>query len=285
VLKRICWLLIAAALSTAVLAQSDVRGSSDYPLLKRFPLSWIEGYQQRHTPEYLLMLSELKRVNNVVVADRRKPLEGELTRITYRIPEPHLPIDALNHFRQQIEAQGGEVLYHCNGRDCGSSHYWANDFFGISQLYGLDRTQYYLAARLGSDYLALYPVQRGNRRVYLQLDVIAAQGADDLKQQLTIAGYATLSLEGRAALEVVDRLVQLLAEFPSGDRFWLVVHQQGSDTEAAIAASQRYAQQLADGVREAGYEGIGALGVGPLVPPVLAGRDSLLMVVRRTEEK
>lgn len=283
-LKRICWLLIAAFLSSVVLAQSDVRGASDYPLLKRFPLSWIEGYQQRQTPEYLLMLSELKKVNNVVVADRRKPLEGELTRITYRIPEPHLPADAYNHFLQQIEAEGGEILYRCSGRDCGSSHYWANDFFGISQLYGLDRTQYYLAAKLGNDYLALYTVQRGNRRVYLQLDIIAAQGADDLKQQLNVAGYATLSLEGLEPPEVTDRLVQLLAEFPASDRFWLVVHQQGSDTEAAIAASQRYAQQLGDGVRQAGYEGIGALGVGPLVPPVLGGRERLLMVVRRTQE-
>lgn len=285
VLKRIWWLLIVVPLSTTALAQSDVRGSSDYPLLKRFPLSWIEDYQQRQTPEYLLMLSELKKVNNVVVADRRKPLEGKLTRITYRIPDPHLPADAFNHFREQIDAEGGEVLFRCSGRDCGSSHYWANDFFGIAQLYGLDRTQYYLAARLGSDYLALYTVQRGNRRVYLQLDVIAAEGADDLKQQLNVAGYATLSLDGREPLEVTDRLVQLLAEFPAGDRFWLVVHQQGRDTAAAIAASQGYAQQLADGVRQAGYEQIEAFGVGPLVPPVLAGRDSVLMVVRRTQEK
>ncbi|MFC6673553.1 DUF4892 domain-containing protein [Marinobacterium aestuariivivens] len=276
--------MTALMFSWAVWAQPDAGGSADYPLLKRFPQSWIEGYQQRETPEYLLMLSELKKANNVVVADRRLPLEGELTRITYRIPDPHLPADAFEHFRAQIEAQGGEVLYRCSSRDCGSSHYWANDFFGISQLYGLDRTQYYLAAKLGSDYLALYSVQRGNRRVYLQLDIIAPEGADDLMQQLQVSGSAVLSLEGRGPEEVADRLVQLLAEFAPGERFWLVVHWQGSEAEAAIEASGAYARQVGAVVRSAGYEQVEVFGVGPLVPSVLAGRERVLVVVRRTGE-
>ncbi|NVK41300.1 MAG: DUF4892 domain-containing protein [Oceanospirillaceae bacterium] len=283
-LKRICWLLVCVFVSLTVAAQPDVSGSADYPLLKRFPLSWIDSYQQRQTPEYLLMLSELKKVNNVVVADQRKPLEGELTRITYRIPDPHTPLDAFSHFSDQIREQGGEVLFSCTGRDCGSSHYWANDFFGISQLYGLDRTQYYLAARLGNDYLALYAVQRGNRRVYLQLDVIAPEGGGELKQQLDVAGYATLSLDGREPADVADLLVQLLAEFPPADRFWFVVHRQGEDVDTAIAASEDYARRVTDGVRLAGYENVKAFGVGPLVPPVLAGRERVLMVVRRTQE-
>ncbi|WP_188857402.1 DUF4892 domain-containing protein [Marinobacterium nitratireducens] len=282
--NKISWLLIGLLFSTGLLAQTDVSGSADYPLLERFPLSWIESYQRRQTPEYLLMLSELKKVNNVVVADRRQSLQGDLRRITYRIPEPHLPDDAFRHFREQIEKKDGEILFSCTGRDCGSSHYWANDFYGISQLYGLDRTQYYLAARLGNDYLALYAVQRGNRRVYLQLDVVSPEGADDLKQQLEVAGYATLSLEGRESVEVADRLVQLLAEFSPQDRFWFVVHWRGDDASEAIAASEAFGRELVDGVRQAGYENIESFGVGPLVPPVLSGRDRLLMVVRRTQE-
>jgi hypothetical protein len=278
VLKETCVLLASLLLSCAVLAEPDVAGSSDYGLLKRFPLSWIEGYRKGPTPEYLLMLSELKKANNVVVADKRKALEGQLTRITYRIPDPHRPDDAFEYFRKQLADQGAEVLFQCQGRNCGSSHYWANDFFGIAQLYGLDRTQQYLAARLGADYMALYTVQRGNRRVYLQLDVVSAEGGSGQIQQLTVAGFARLSIEGQALDEVVDQVVQLLAELEP-QPYWLVVHQQGG-VDAALASSGTLAQQIATGARAAGIEQVRGFGVGPLVPSVLAGQEQALMIIR-----
>ncbi len=279
-LKNTCLMVMGLLVSCVVLAEPDATGSSDYALLKRFPLSWIESYQTRPTPEYLLMLSELKKANNIVVADKRKSLQGELKRITYRIPDSHLPSDAFEHFRKQVAELGGELLFQCSGRDCGSSHYWANDFFGIAQLYGLDRSQYYLAARLGTDYLALYTVQRGNRRVYLQLDVVSTQGGSDLVQQINVAGFATLVLDQRDPQEVTDELVQLLAEFEPLESFWLVVHLRGTDVGSALAQSQSLAQQLEAGVRSAGFEQVQAFGVGPLVPSVLAGHEQAVVIVR-----
>jgi hypothetical protein len=283
VLRNTCLMLAGLLVSCAVMAQSDVEGAADYSLLKRFPLSWIESYQQRPTPEYLLMLSELKKANNVVVADKRKALDGQLTRITYRIPDSHQPADAFEHFRRQLRDNGAEVLFQCEGRDCGSSHYWANDFFGIAELYGLDRTQFYMAARLGSDHLALYAVQRGNRRVYLQLDVVSATGGSELVQQLKVQGYATLPFDPAAPLEAVDPVVQLLAELESGQTFWLVVHQQGGDVQETLAQSGVLARQIEAGVRSAGFEAVRAFGVGPLVPSVLAGRTGALVVIRKVE--
>ncbi|UTW13286.1 DUF4892 domain-containing protein [Marinobacterium rhizophilum] len=282
-LRNTCLLLAGLLLSCVVAAQSDVEGAADYGLLKRFPLSWIESYQQGPTPEYLLMLSELKKANNIVVADKRKALDGQLTRITYRIPESHQSADAFEHFRDQLMAHGAEVLFQCTGRDCGSSHYWANDFFGIAQLYGLDRTQFYMAARLGADYLALYAVQRGNRRVYLQLDVVSAAGGSELVQQLKVEGYAALPFDPAAPLDVVDPVVQLLAEFEPGQAFWLVVHQQGRGAEETLAQSGLLARQIEAGVRSAGFETVQAFGVGPLVPSVLAGRAGALVVIRQVE--
>ncbi len=279
-LRNTCLILAGLLVSCAVMAQSDVEGASDYGLLKRFPLSWIESYQQGPTPEYLLMLSELKKANNIVVADKRKALDGQLTRITYRIPDSHKPDDAFEHFRTQLTAQGAEVLFQCKGRDCGSSHYWANDFFGISQLYGLDRTQFYMAARLGEDYLALYAVQRGNRRVYLQLDVVSVAGGSELVQQLKVAGFAAISLDPSAPMEVVDPIVQLLAEFEPGDAFWLVVHRQGRPVEDALAQSAALARQIETGVRGAGFDNVQAFGVGPLVPSILKTKAGALVVIR-----
>ncbi|WP_156826383.1 DUF4892 domain-containing protein [Marinobacterium rhizophilum] len=279
-LRKTCLMLAGLLVSCAVMAEPDVEGSADYGLLKRFPLSWIEGYQQGPTPEYLLMLSELKKANNIVVADKRKALDGKLTRITYRIPDSHQPADAFEYYRSQLAALDAEVLFQCSGRDCGSSHYWANDFFGIAQLYGLDRTQFYMAARLGSDYLALYTVQRGNRRVYLQLDVISVAGGSALVQELRVAGFTKMALDPSAPMDVVDPIVQLLAEFEPQEVFWLVVHQQGNPVEDALVQSGTLAKQIETGVRGAGFENVQAFGVGPLVPSVLKDKAGALVVIR-----
>src|SRR5690606_42021792 len=64
----------------------------------------------------------------------------------------------------------------CSSRDCGRSSEWATDVFGIANLYGVEREQNYLAARLVADdkqhYVALYTIMRGNQRVYAHLHVI-----------------------------------------------------------------------------------------------------------------
>lgn len=282
-LKTLGYLLAGLILAGSVRAEPDLAGSADYPLLKRFPLSWIEGFEQRETPEYRLTLSELKKVNNALVADRQQALSGKLTRITYRIPEPHRPEDAFDFFRRQIVDQSGEILFQCSGRDCGSSDLWANDLFGIARLYGLDRTQHYLAARLGGDYLALYAVQRGNRRVYLQLDVVSPQGGGSLGQQLRVTRRAAIVLDERDPAEVADQLVQLFGEFDPAQPFWLVVHVAGTDLQRALDASRALADQLKKGVREAGFDRVEAFGVGPLVPSVLGPHRRVLVVVRPEE--
>ena len=72
-------------------------------------------------------------------------------------------------------------LFSCIGRECGSSNYWANDIFGNRILYGPERNQYYSvfdAANEGrEDFIAMYIITRGNRRVYAYFEFIEPGGA------------------------------------------------------------------------------------------------------------
>jgi len=76
----------------------------------------------------------------------------------------------------ELKAVNVEVLYQCHGRSCGSSNQWANQVFHQSRLYGLDSQQSYAALKQdtlkGQNYYALYSTERGNKKVYLHLEMI-----------------------------------------------------------------------------------------------------------------
>ncbi len=171
----------------SVFAEADLRGSSDYDGLKRYPLSWIVEYQAETSPDYQLALGKMKKKSGVIAPEKSRRLSGQLRQITYRIPEGHSAAEAFDFMAAQLQQQNAEELFRCKSRQCGNSHQWANQVFGVSRLYGVDRTQSYLAAKLGGDYIAVYSVIRGNKRVYLQLDILS----DKSSEQVSDAASAT----------------------------------------------------------------------------------------------
>lgn len=136
-------------------------------------------YESRKTvDDYRLTLGSLKKANTQWIAEREQRLSGELSRKTLELESAYTAEEVFNFYRQQLTKLKGRELFSCQGRNCGSSNSWANNRFGIQQLYGLDQFQWYAAFEVpsvnnGSVYVALYAVTRGNRRSYMQIDQLA----------------------------------------------------------------------------------------------------------------
>src|SRR5690606_13309882 len=84
-----------------------------------------------------------------------------------------LGIEAFTKARMDLLKQDAELLYWCEGRDCGSSSLWANEIFQRSMLYGPEASQAFLLARLPTEsdaLVALYGITRGNGKSYLQAE-------------------------------------------------------------------------------------------------------------------
>ncbi|MCW8885688.1 MAG: DUF4892 domain-containing protein [Motiliproteus sp.] len=222
-------------MSIQIQAANDVAGSEDINELKRYPLSYIDHYSQLLAPEYRLALGTMKKVNGVLSPEQFEFVGGQLTRITYRIPSGHRSDEVFKFFTDQLDEITHEVLFSCEGRSCGSSNAWANSQFGIAKLYGIDREQYYRVVRLegpSAVTLVLYSVRRGNKRVYMHLDVIREKSAVNLQSADQMLG---LLLEGQrlaiAAREWPEPLLEntataikgLLRERPLST-VWLVGH-------------------------------------------------------------
>lgn len=266
---RFLWALVLVLISGSVSAQRDIVGASDPQQLERFPLSWIVSNSEREVPEYALATGPMKKLEGVIAPEQFQRISGLLNRVTYRIPDNHSPADAFRFYRQQLQALNAEILFQCSSRSCGSSNQWANNYFGVKELYGIDRTQSYLAASLGSQRVALYTVKRGNRRIYLHLDLIEplAQSAASIRDDLAQKGFSWLD-----SGEDIQPLLELLSEDQS--LRLLLVGYDRSAAQLPVAEltdrSQQSATQLRDRLVAAGLaaDRFEVIAVGPAVPVV-----------------
>src|SRR5690606_22768606 len=200
-------------------------------------------------------------------------------------------------YRQQLQEFNRRELFSCQARACGASNSWANNHFKILQLYGLDQFQQLAVFEVSDDtasyYVTLYSVQRGNRRVYVQLDVLQADqnsagsiaaNPDTVIHLLETQGFYLYpdvvvdSDAGDAQLKVSDAHLQTLVAVLNRHPEWklaLVGHDyHGHQLATQQKVSLTYAEQLQQALLKAGIAAnrLSVYGLGGLAP---AGRGHL----------
>lgn len=182
----------------ADVSQSDIRTA-----LGNYPRSSIVENENRAVLDYPVSLGEMKKKRGLWAPERERRLAGNLQRVTLRLPDGHSPQQAFAFYFDQLIDLGARILYQCESRACGESNAWANNLYQIKELYGLDREQSYAAFELLDDkgelqFVSVYTVIRGNKRVYahtewlqtqLGEDDITAPSADDIGRALKTQGY------------------------------------------------------------------------------------------------
>ncbi|AYC33370.1 DUF4892 domain-containing protein [Pseudomonas cavernae] len=185
-LSQVLWLVLGSAGAFA----ADLPGSHDLPGVPRFPRAEIVDYREVAQQERIYPQGAIGRISNRLRYEGQVAAQGQLTAVTYQLPSEHFGDEAFNATRQALQAQGAELLYWCEGRECGSSSLWANAVFGNAKLYGPDDQQDYLllrqAAPPADSLLALYGITRGNRRAYLHVEQL--QVSSPLGELLPTAG-------------------------------------------------------------------------------------------------
>ena len=122
---------------------------------------------------HTLVIGSVRRINNQLRIERSVQARGDLQQLTREWPSDHSAADLFLQVKAEIQRYPHSMLYFCEGRECGSSSIWANQIFDYSRLYGPDEGQFYAAFRLDTEpqqFVSLYAVTRGNRRVYMHLE-------------------------------------------------------------------------------------------------------------------
>ena len=222
---------------------------------------------------YLLPLG---RVKDDRKAGRAQPshferLQGNLSVVTWKLEGALSLQDARQLVLTFLERQKADLLFECQGRDCGESSLWANSVFAQPLLFGSDSAQYLwvIQPREASRYHVLYLVERPNRRLYFHEETLtvpagemsAAAAQTALKATGRVVVGRVPVLDGKANFsDIVTRVAQWKDTISLPPV--LVIHRHGETV--AMTGLQ---QQLLDALTSAGVQAQ-VEDVGPLAPDV-----------------
>lgn len=258
------------------------------------------------TDEYVLALGSYKKIAGSWRVDRQQRLSGRLARYTLELPEGHSANNGFDFYLDQLQNFNFRELFHCKSRDCGTSNSWANNHFKIQQLYGLDQFQQYGAYEVTTAdekpfYVALYAVQRGNKRVYLQLDILhvdkiielgIASSPESIIKSLDTSGYYVFpdlvaeDTKGNTNIQIKQAHLQALIDALTRKVDWKIALVGHDYAPVPLAQQQKnsqvYAEQLKSALQEKGIVAtrIATYGIGSLAPAGRGDRSARVEVVK-----
>ena len=248
----------------------------------------VRTYQSEDEEAYDFILSPVETAARELQIDESVRMSAHYFRETWEMPRSARFDEIRDYLRGRLLEEGFTTLFDCEGRDCGRSNLWANHIWRLAVLYGPNASQFYLAMQHEDDGLlaALYLVQRGNRRIYANLDIVEPvemprfETTSMIASQLRESGRFRLDgmtpssawLRGlREGLsEAIRQSLPPMAEqlsLLSGERVYVVCHLYGPEsTEELLEASNRWASLLVAELQVEGGPELIAFGVGPLSP-------------------
>lgn len=232
-----------------------------------------------------IFLGSLKKINNVLEPESLEFVSGSRQSTTYYIPNERRVGKVVEFYKDQMN-RSARILFECNGRDCGSSNYWANTVFQTPILYGPEQYQNYLVGKtkVHGDYVSIYIGQRGTRKIYVHVETTITSPESQVADEVAIS--AALTSQGRYVISLaegdtnIDSIVEAVAKSMNNNRrisLTLVAHDNLQDGET-IKQGQQRTLRLSESVRSAlvsagiAEDRLSAYGVGPLSP--LEDKDS-----------
>ncbi len=277
---------------------TDVPGSKDHPLIKRYEGSELYAYKEAAFDEYFLMI---KPATNYGGKDKNldstQTLQGRVTERSYSLPPGRSTLEVFQNYRNELQAAGFEAIWECSNNACGGRNFNHAVIPYVAGFGGNEEDQRFIAARLPRDegdlYVSLYVVRNYSvggptqNMIHVRLDTIeiapmesrmVTVDAEAMTKGLDESGHialygilfdtdkAIVKPESQPALQEIARLLGSDANLT----LWVVGHtdNQGSADYNQNLSSQRARAVLDVLVRQFGIEPgrLQAAGVGFLAP-------------------
>lgn len=180
---------------------------------------------------FTLALGAMENRNGRWLSETTQALNGTRWRRVFELPRDRDQQDVLSALKASTsQLKRVDNLFSCRGHTCGSSNAWANQHFGVRQLYGLEQAQWYRADKViwqGRQWIqAVYGVTRGNRRTYVLIDRFYSDEVGNTPSSLDSLSSWITTLDNQGAVILSDvkgdvaepyrkQLLQLLKEVPN----------------------------------------------------------------------
>lgn len=206
--------------------------------------------------EKIYPLGAVSRISGQLRFASQVHLQGERSRISWQLAEAYSAAEAFDQVRRQAMTEGLQLLFWCEGRECGPSNLWANTVLGNARLYGPDDNQAVavLARPAAGDWLLVYGITRGNGRGMLHLDRLQAAPLAEQLQPSAATLLRQLRSDGQLDLLAPEpERVQALAQALNRDstlRVTLGGEQAGDWRQALLDAGVRSSRMELDNAQQ-----------------------------------
>ncbi len=249
----------------AVGQDQDIEGSSDHPLISRYPGSYIAKYLTKEFDEFALPLGPVDEENKIT---KNQPLEGKITRIVYVAPVGRTVLEVFRNYQDALKKAGFETLFTCGPQGCGSTiaNAYANSGDN-ADYWGPEHGIHYISAKLarpeGDVYVSLLidnlgPDNRANAELYIVevkpmesglITVDAALLANDISRTGHASVYGIYFDTGKADIKPEsDATMKEIAKLLQGDptlKLYVVGH---TDNQGALDMNMDLSHKRADAV-------------------------------------
>lgn len=215
-------LLVLYASQSALAAEEGLPVYRGAEIVKSTPLenSYIE-----------IPLAKIYRSGRGWEPEKVETVEGSAIQTLYKIGR-NVPMSSVERFYEEViqGIDGGEILYSCQSRACGSSNAWANNFFNDYLLYGPDSSQsLWVVKDARMHYWVVYLNRRGAGDVMVRVDEVIPKGSEmgiDILAQLSatdvprirrflntlesrqgLVAFVTSAADERSAIDVGDAYI------------------------------------------------------------------------------
>ncbi len=287
-MRAIVFLMLGAFAS----AHADPLAFPSYPRAEL-----VERTEDDAAREYTFAMAPVEKIRRELKIENALTVMAKRRSATHLLPDGTSLDAAIAHYDGLLAS--ANVRFRCRGRDCGGSSQWANQIFGMSLLYGPDANQFYLAGEQAGELVSVYVVQRGNRRVYAHLVVLAPEQAvavtpnQRLVQALTGTGHVVVrgiepARTGALAAADLRRLSDIGAALePVRDNaIYVVCHLYApGDVEALLARAQTCAETAAQALAERTTAQFLPFAAGPMLPREAENHSRIELVMPHRQER
>lgn len=162
---------------------SDVPGSKDHPLIKRYADSELYAFEETAFDEYLLMVKPATRSGGKEGnSESTQTLQGTVTERSYRLPAGRSTLEVFQNYRTELESAGFQTIWDCSNKACGGRNFNLAVVEYVTGFGGNEDDQRFMSARLqraeGDLFVSLYVVRnysvggRTKDMIHVRLDTI-----------------------------------------------------------------------------------------------------------------
>lgn len=245
-----------------------------------------ETTAQQPAAIHRVITGRVKRMAGEVKPESAEFLSGRKSTETFAIPAAFTTDALVQFYRKQFSAKG-QILFECDGRDCGPSNYWSNQVFNRARLYGPLEYQHYMLAKVdgeSADYVTLYFSQRGTGSRYLHVESISGVNQPFAADTRLISSM--LRLQRRFVFDADHNTLAAIRDVINSHPEYALLIVAHSALPAAqtfdesVTASRKRASDLKARLTEMGADtrSLRTMGVGPAAPIERSGEDRFELV-------